>query len=169
MRTNALFSLVLVVSLSLAAAGIAFIGGKAAADPQGAFERGVDAGERFGRAQTQTAFAPGEEAYESILARGREEGAAEGRRAGRVEGVRAGRRDGRRDAFGRFPGGWEVGRWYLVNVAPGRDGARYGIGARVIVDGGRWYAQCRGRSICQRRAGDPAIGRRSSSRRTASP
>ena len=169
MRNNAVFSLFLVVSLSLSAAGIAFVGGKAAADPQGAFERGVHAGERFGRAQAQTAFAPGEEAYETILARGREQGAAEGRRAGRVEGVRAGRRDGRRDAFGSFPGGWEVGRWYLVNVAPGRDGARYGVGARVIVDGGRWYSECRGRSICQRGAEGWATGRRSSSRRTASP
>ena len=141
MRSSALFSLTLVVSLSLATAGLAFLAGKVTADPQGRYEQGVADGERYGRVQAASTFAPGEESYEAVLARGRDQGRASGRRAGRVEGLRRGRQAGRRDAFGHFPGGWSVGSWYLVNVAPGRDGAPFGIGARIPVHTGRWYAQ----------------------------
>jgi hypothetical protein len=150
-RSSVLFSVCLIVALALAASGLAFVGGKAVADPAGQYERGVAAGERLGRQQTLSGLTRGDERYEAIFARGREAGLGEGRRAGRADGLRTGRARGRESAFGTFSGGWRVGRWYVVSISRGDDGARYGIGARVAVERGRWYGLCRREEICERR------------------
>ena len=170
MRSSILFSLCLIVALALGASGLAFIAGRAAADPAGAYDRGVAAGERLGRQQARASLQRGDAQYDAILARGRKAGVALGRRRGRLTGVRAGRARGRDDAFGSFPGGWSVGRWYAVSITRGTDGARYAIGARALLGTDRWYGLCAGgRQLCQRGARLGAAGRRSSSDRTASP
>ena len=66
-----------------------------------------------------------------------------------------GRRRGRSAAFAGFRGGWEVGRWYIVAIAPaGEAGGEVGISARVPVRRGVQYGLCAGRSrICETRAG----------------
>jgi len=170
-RSPVLFSVTLIVALALAASALAFVGGRTAADPAGEYERGVAAGERLGRQEARAALAEGEEHYERIFARGRAAGVAEGRRSGRAAGLRRGRALGRQDAFGSFPGGWQVDRWYVVSVTRGDDGARYGVGARVRVEPGQWYGLCDGGRardrICQRLR-EGAGARPSGSRRTVS-
>ena len=61
MRSSVLHSIFLIVALALAASGLAFVGGQAAADPAGEFERGVAAGERLGRDQARRALVEGDE------------------------------------------------------------------------------------------------------------
>ena len=170
MRSSILFSLCLIVALALGSSGLAFIAGRAAADPAGAYDRGIAAGERLGREQARASLQRGDAQYDAILARGRATGLAQGRRRGRLTGVRAGRARGRDDAFGSFPGGWRVGQWYAVSITRGSDGARYAIGARAALEPKRWYGMCAdGRRLCQRGERRAAAGRRSSSDRTASP
>jgi len=169
-RSSVLLSVTLIVGLALAASSLAFVGGRAAADPAGEYERGVAAGERHGRAQARAALRRGEEHYDAIYARGRAAGLREGRRAGRTSGLRAGRALASRNAFGTFSGGWQTGRWYLVSIRRGDAGARYGIGGRVLLEADQWYRLCgdRGDRVCQRLR-EAAAGRLKSSRRTASP
>ena len=145
------FSFTLTICLALAASCFAFVAGREAANPEARYEQGVEEGERAGRAQARADFAPGSDAYVAALDEGRRRGFTAGRAAGRRDGARAGRMAGRRDAFARFPGGWDIGRWYLVNIRPGDDGAEYAIGARVRVDGETWYGICRRVHICRRR------------------
>jgi hypothetical protein len=150
---SVLFSLFLTLALAGGAAGLAFVAGRTTADAPGHFERGVQEGERLARAEARARFAPGSEAYAAVLERGRRAGVAEGRRAGRAEGARRGRRTGRAAAFAGFRGGWDVGGWYLVAIAPAGDtGGDLGISARVRVRRGVQYGLCPGRSrICESR------------------
>jgi hypothetical protein len=55
-------------------------------------------------------------------------------------------------------------------VRRGDAGARYGIGARLLLEPDQWYRLCGdgGRRVCQRLR-EAAAGRPKSSRRTASP
>jgi hypothetical protein len=153
------FSLTITLCLALAAAGLAFVGGRAAADPEGRYEQGVEEGERTGRAQARAEVAPGSDAYLAIFDRGH----ARGLRDGRAEGRRAGRRlattAARDEVFRRFGGRWEIGDWYLVNLRPGDDGARYAIGARIHVRPGSWYRLCQKTHICRRRRQQRAASR----------
>lgn len=150
MRSTA-FPLLLVLVLAASAAGIAFIGGRTVADAPGSYERGVRDGIESGREQARADFAPGTAAYRAVLARGRREGRVEGRAEGRSEGARRGSARGRAAAFGRFPGGWDIGRWYMINVAPTGERGEPGVGARVLVRRGRWYRLCGGRTgVCER-------------------
>ena len=157
---SVLFSLFLTLALAGAASGLAFVAGRTSADPAGQFERGVDEGERLGAAAAQAGFQPGSAAYRAAEERGRRAGFAAGRRQGRAEGVRSGRRRGRTAAFAGFRGGWEIGRWYLVAIAPAGDtGGDIGISARVAVRRGVQYGLCpRVSRICER-AGTAAAGR----------
>ena len=147
------FSLIVTLSLAAAAAGVAFLSGRSFADAPGSFERGVEEGERVGQARTRAEFAPGSDAYEAVLARGRRSGFAAGRRAGRAEGKARGARKGRAAAFAGFDGGWDVGRWYLISLRPAGDGAELSIGSRVPLRRGEWFGLCRGRAaqVCHRR------------------
>ena len=147
---SVLFSFTITISLALAVGCFAFVAGRQAANPDGRYEKGVEEGERAGRAQARAEFAPGSDAYRTVLDRGRRSGFAEGIRAGRRDGTRLGRVAGRQDAFANFEGGWEIGQWYLVNIRPGDDGARYAIGARVPVKRRSWYSVCRDVHICRR-------------------
>jgi hypothetical protein len=167
-RSSAIFSCTLIVALALAASGMAFIAGKAVADPAGAYDRGVAQGERLGRQQARASLRAGDAQYEAIVAEGRRAGLAEGRLAGRLSGIRAGRARAADAAFGAFAGGWDVGRFYVVSITRGDHGARYAIGSRSPVEPGRIYGLCANdpRTVCQRPA---TTGRRSRSRRTASP
>ena len=115
------FSLTITLCLALAAAGLAFVAGRQAAEPETRYEHGVEEGERVGR--------------------------REGRRAG----ARQFETVGRNRVFDDFTGGWDVGRWYLVNIGPGQDGARYAINARVKVSQRTSYRVCRDVQICQTR------------------
>src|SRR5688572_22215964 len=110
----ALFSMTITVVLAAGAAGVAFLAGRSLADVPAAYERGVADGERYGRAQGRAEFERGAKRA-TILAEGRRRGFEEGRRAGVAEGARRGRLRGRRAAFAGFDGGWDIGRWYLVN------------------------------------------------------
>ena len=125
---SVLFSLFLTLVLAGAAAGLAFIAGRTSADAPGNFERGVEEGERIGRITARAEFAPGSPDYEAALERGRKTGFDQGRRTGRAEGARRGRRSGRSAAFAGFEDGWEIGRWYIVAIAPaGEAGGDIGI------------------------------------------
>lgn len=144
------FSLIITLVLALAAASLAFVGGRHVADPEGRYEVGYDEGERAGRAQMRAEFVPGSDAYEAIFQRGRAEGLVAGRRQGRRAGAELGRTAARDSAFEGFPTPWRIGEWYLVNIRPGDDGARYAIGTRRPVRQGTWYRVCEGASICRR-------------------
>ena len=151
---SVLFSLFLTLALAGAAAGLAFVAGRASADAPGQFERGVEEGERVGAAAARAGFRPGSDAYRIAEDRGRRAGFAAGRRQGRAEGARSGRRRGRTAAFAGFRGGWEIGRWYLVAIAPaGETGGELGFSARVPVRRGVQYGLCpRAERICESRA-----------------
>ena len=143
------FSFALTIVLALGAASVAFVAGRQAADAPGAYERGAKEGERFGRTETYSVYRRGTPAYRAIYRRGADAGFDRGRRVGRA----LGRRHGRDATFAGFPGGWAIGSWYLINVAPGTDGGRYAIGGRVRVRKGAWYGVCaRGARICTRGA-----------------
>jgi hypothetical protein len=144
------FSLTVTLCLAFAAAGLAYVAGQAAADPEGRYEQGVDDGERLGATRARTDYAPGSDGYRAIFDRGRMSGERTGRRIGRRDGARRAEKAVRDRAFGRFDGGWEIGRWYLVNIRPGDDGARYAIGARVAVNRRDWYRVCRGVHVCRK-------------------
>ena len=145
------FSLTITLCLALATGCFAFVAGREAADADGRYDKGVQEGERVGRTQARADFSPGSDAYLAVLDEGRRRGFAAGRAAGRRDGAKAGRVAGRRDAFANFEGGWEIGDWYLVNIRPGDDGAKYAIGARVPVRSDSWYGVCRRVNICRKR------------------
>jgi hypothetical protein len=144
------FSLTITLCLAAAAAGLAYVAGRAAAGPEARYEAGVREGERLGRSEARADFAPGTDAYQAIYDKGHSTGMTAGRRAGRRLAARNAKAAGREQAFGEFDGGWTVGHWYLVNIRPGDDGAPYGIGARVPVERDQWYGVCRGLNVCRR-------------------
>ena len=143
------FSLTITLVLALAASGLAFVAGRAAADPEGRYEQGVEEGERLGRLQARADYAPSADGYRAIFDRGRIVGERKGRAADRSASLRRAEAAGRDRAFGDFPNGWSIGSWYLVNIRPGDDGARYAIGGRVVVRAGSEYRICRGVHICR--------------------
>ena len=143
------FSLTITLCLAFAAAGLAYVAGQTVADPEGRYEQGVRDGERFGASRARTDYAPGSDGYRAIFDRGRAAGERTGRRAGRRDAARRAETTVRDRAFGDFDGGWSIGRWYLVNIRPGDDGARYAIGGRVVLNDRYWYRVCRGAQICR--------------------
>ena len=144
-----LFTMFVCVVLAAGAAGVAYLAGRSLADAPAAYERGVDEGERRGRAQAREEFARGGEGYTALVAQGRRLGFAEGRRRGVDEGAQKGRARGQQAVFSGFD--WDVGRWYLVNMAPGRNGADVSIGSRVELRRERWYGLCAEPSgLCRR-------------------
>ena len=143
-----LFSLFVSVTLAAAAGFVGVLAGRTLADAPGEYERGVDEGERLGRAQARAAFRSGDPDYDAAVAKAREAGYAEGRRVGASIGAARGRRRGRASAFAGFD--WGIGRWYLVNIAP--DGDQVRIGTRVPLRRGEWYGACAKPSgLCRRR------------------
>lgn len=144
------FSLTITLCLALAAAGLAFVAGHAAADPEGRYERGVEEGERIGRNQARADVAPGTDAYLAIFDRGRARGVRDGRAEGRRTGRRLATTAARDEVFRRFGRPWEIGDWYLINLRPGDNGARYAIGARIHVKPGTSYRICKKSYICRR-------------------
>ena len=147
------FSLFITLALAAAAAGLAFVAGRQAADGPSWYERGAAEGERLGRSQARADFAPGESAYNVIFNRGLRRGYVRGRHEGRVLGQQRGRAAASDAPFEGFPGGWDIGSWYVVNIAPGQDGARYAIGGRTLASPGSWYGVCAaGQRICVRSA-----------------
>ena len=144
------FSLTITLCLALAAAGLAFVAGRQAADPEGRYEQGVEEGERIGRTQARAEVAPGTDAYLAIFDRGRARGFRDGRTKGRLLGRRLATTAARDEVFRRFGGRWEIGAWYLVNLRPGDDGARYAIGARIPVRPKTSYRLCKKTYICRR-------------------
>jgi hypothetical protein len=146
------FTVVLVVTLAAGAGLIGVLSGRTLADAPGEYERGIEDGERLGQARARAAFAPGRPAYDRAVRRARDTAYARGRREGRRLGADQGRRSGIAAAFAGFEDGWDVGRWYVVTMAPGgRDGTDLRIGRRVRMARGRWYGLCaRPTGLCQR-------------------
>ena len=148
MRT--FLSMSLVVVLALSAAGVAFVAGRHTVDTPASYERGVDAG----RAQTEALYARGSERFARIAAEGRARGREESRKQGFAEGMELGRSTARTAAFEGFEGGWQVGRWYLVNIGPAREGDGVGIGARISLRKAQWYGLCdRPSGLCRKVGG----------------
>lgn len=133
-----LFSLLVTIILACAAGFVGVLVGRTLADAPGEYERGVDDGERLGRAQARAGFKPGNADYDEAVSSVRQAAYAEGRREGATVGAERGRRKGLQSAFAGFD--WDVGRWYLVNIAP--DGAEVRIGSRVPLQRGQWYGAC---------------------------
>jgi len=139
-----LTTLALTLLLAGAAATVAFLAGRAAADAPAAYERGVSDGERLGRAAARADLKPGTPAYERLTKPLRKRAYAAGFKDGRARAPR------RASALAGFDGGWQVGDWYLVNIAP-RDDAAIGIGARIVLRPNTWYGTCAKPSgLCRR-------------------
>ena len=142
-----LFSLLITVVLAAGAGFVGVLAGRILADAPGEYDRGVREGERFGRTQARAAFKAGDPAYDAAIAKVRSAAYAEGRREGATVGIERGRRKGLQSAFAGFD--WDVGRWYLVNIAP--DGAELRIGSRVPLQRGQWYGSCdKPSGLCRR-------------------
>jgi hypothetical protein len=138
---STLLTLVLTLLLAGAASTVAFLAGRATADAPGEYERGVTDGERLGRTAALADLEPGTDAYEKVTKPSRKRAYAAGFRDGKSEGRANGAQTARTAAFAGFDGGWEVGDWYLVNIAP-RDDAQIGIGARIELRKDTWYGTC---------------------------
>lgn len=144
-----LFSLFVTVALAAAAGFVGVLAGRTLADGPGQYERGVDEGERLGRAQARATFKAGDPDFDAAIDAARSAAFAEGRREGTTIGTERGHRRGRASAFQGFD--WQIGRWYLVNIAP--DGADVRIGARVPLKRGQWYGACAEPSgLCRRKS-----------------
>lgn len=155
----ALIAGVIVALLAVGAA--AFFGGRAAADADGAEERG----RRDGRQAEAATYAPGTPKYQAIYRRGQSAGRAEGTRIGRQQGERQGAERGRRVGFergervGELQGeregiesganaalggitGWDVGSFYIVKVVTGANGVPYSVSQRKEMLDNERYAIC---------------------------
>ena len=152
-----LFSLLVTIVLAAAAGFVGVLAGRTLADAPGEYDRGVNVGERLGRAQARAAFKPGNPDYDEAVTGARQAGYAAGRREGATIGAARGRRKGLQSAFAGFD--WDVGRWYLVNIAP--DGTEVRIGSRVQLQRGQWYAACAKPSGLCRRGGTATVRRTS--------
>lgn len=142
-----LLTLALTVLLAGAASTVAFLAGRAAADAAGEYERGVTDGERLGKRAALAGLAPGTPAYERLTKPSRKRAYAAGFRDGRSRGAAG---TPRTSVFAGFDGGWEIGAWYLVNIAP-RDDGQVGIGARIVPRANTWYGTCAKPSgLCRR-------------------
>jgi hypothetical protein len=145
------FSLFITLALAAAAGGLAFVAGRQTADGPAQFDRGAAEGERLGRSLVRADYAPGASAYNEIFNRGLRRGYVRGRREGRLLGQQRGRAAAHDAPFAGFPGGWSIGSWYLINIAPGQKGARYAIGGRTLARPDAWYGVCAGGArICVR-------------------
>lgn len=145
-----LFSLLVTIALAAAAGFVGVLAGRTLADAPGEYERGVRDGERLGRTQARAAFKTGNADYDAVVKTVRQAAYAEGRREGATIGAERGRRKGLASAFAGFD--WEVGHWYLVNIAP--DGTEVRIGSRVPLRRGQWYGTCGAATGLCRRPGD---------------
>ncbi|HVE67828.1 MAG TPA: hypothetical protein VNB64_04535 [Solirubrobacteraceae bacterium] len=155
-------ALILGVIVALLAVGAAaFFGGKAAADADGAEDRG----KRDGREAEAATYASGTPKYQAIYRRGQVAGRAEGTRIGRRQGERQGAERGRRVGFergervGELEGeregiesganaalggitGWDVGSFYIVKVVTGSNGVPYSVSQRKEMVDDERYAIC---------------------------
>jgi hypothetical protein len=154
------FSLLVTIVLALAAGMVGVLAGRTLADAPGEYERGVDEGERLGRIQAEAGFRPGNARFDRAVRTARESGMSEGRKAGAQLGAARARRKEREEIFAGFRGGWEVGEWYLVNIAPGGDGTQVSIGSRIVLRKNTWYGLCdRPTGLCRRMAATRTSGR----------
>ena len=147
-RPDALLYAVVVVAMACTAGLLGYRVGRETADADGAYVRGVTAGERAAHAASRTTA-------RRTRARTFAEGVRQGRRAGYARGRRAGLKVGRSQGFDRgadsaftaFPD-WRPGAWYVVRIADGPGRSRFTIPERVVVDPRRAYRLCGG-TICQ--------------------
>jgi hypothetical protein len=150
---DALLYAVVVVAMAGTAGLLGYRVGRDTADADGAYVRGVTAGERGAAAEAE-AGARAEvsgparrRVFAAGMERGRREGFARGRRAGLRTGRSEGFDRGADSAFRAFPD-WRPGAWYVVRIADGRGRSRFTIPERVVVDPRRAYRLC-GATICQ--------------------
>ena len=151
-RPDALLYAVVVVAMACTAGLLAYRVGRDTADADGAYLRGVQAGERAAAAASEArAAARGgperERSFAAGMKRGREAGFARGRRAGLKAGRSEGFDRGADSAFRAFPE-WRPGAWYVVRIAEGAGRSRFAIPERVVVEPRRAYRLCGG-TICQ--------------------
>ena len=66
-----LFSLFVTVALAAAAGFVGVLAGRTLADAPGQYERGVDEGERLGRAEARAAFKEGDPRYDAAVSAAR--------------------------------------------------------------------------------------------------
>ena len=149
---STLLTLALTLLLAGAASTVAFLAGRAAADAPGEYERGVTHGERLGKVAAKADLKPGTDAYDALTKPSRSRAYAAGFRDGRARGATRTAQRTRTIAFAGFKGGWTVGEWYLVNIAP-RDGDEIGIAARIDLQRNTWYGLCaEPTGLCRRMA-----------------
>ena len=151
-RPDALLYAVVVVAMACTAGLLAYRVGRDTADADGAYIRGVQAGERAAGAAASGAREDrsGSERRRIFAAgvrRGRDQGYARGRRAGVKVGRSEGFDRGADSVFRAFPD-WRPGAWYVVRIADGAGRSRFAIPERVVVDPRRSYRLCDG-TICQ--------------------
>ena len=106
-----------------------------------------------GREQVRARFRPGGKGYRQIYNTGKDAGRAEGFRTGNQQGYSEGSKAGENSAFEGYPGGWSIGRWYIIQIAAGSDvgsDAKYAIPSRVgPMEYGKIYDLCDdGDGIC---------------------
>lgn len=144
-----LVALALIVGLGGVGAGAFFIG-RESVDTDRHYERGHDRGEALGKRlgyvdgsdATEARFRPGNPDYEAIFVKGRKEGFRTGKREGLGSGRREGFSEGQDSAFQGYGGGWEIGRWYIIQIGQGKNGSKYSIPSRLIMDTGEGYRIC---------------------------
>lgn len=147
-RPDALLYAVVVVAMAGTAGLLGYRVGRETADADGAYVRGVLAGERAVAATSKTNARPKRvRTFADGLRRGRRAGYARGRRAGLKLGRSQGFDRGADSAFTAFPD-WRPGAWYVVRIADGPGRTRFAIPERVVVDPRRAYRLCGG-TICQ--------------------
>ena len=147
-RPDALLYAVVVVAMACTAGLLGYRVGRDTADADGAYIRGVTAGERAAAAAAEARTAPKRvRTFADGVRRGRRVGFARGRRAGLKLGRSQGFDRGADSAFTAFPD-WRPGAWYVVRIADGPGRSRFTIPERVVVDPRRAYRLCGG-TICQ--------------------
>ena len=149
-RPDAALYAFVAVAMACTAGLLGYRVGRETADADGAYVRGVTAGERAADAAQHASTRAAAERD-----RGRDESQKRARRLAYARGRKAGLKLGRSQGFDRgadsaftaFPD-WRPGAWYVVRIADGPGRSRFTIPERVVVDPRRAYHLC-GATICQ--------------------
>lgn len=111
---------------------------------------GQDRGEKKGKDSVKSEYVMGAPKYEAIYNTGKSAGLAAGTIQGKTQGLKSGKRKGEKegkvvgydqgnkvgsvqganDAFDGFPGGWQVGSYYIVQIGAGSHDVNYVISNR---------------------------------------
>jgi hypothetical protein len=155
----------LMVALAAATAVGGFLYGRSTKDTVAArrsghaagFNAGHAAGLQEGRSAALASYSPGNPGYRVIYKKGYSSGERAGYKTGQSVGNDLGRvrgeTTGENNAFEGYPGGWEIGRWYIIKIGSGSQvgsNARYSIPTRVgPMDYSQTYNLCAaGGGIC---------------------